>query len=135
MLSCMTTEKNYLVVALAYLFESFREYCSARFEPLTKKIKFKNDYSKKTAVMNTITNYQTAHNGTEILDKYQDIYKKNTVKFKRIDTLYRKLRDFRNDLAHINKSKDFADIKKNISDMIVKTESIYKDDILANIKI
>jgi len=58
------------------------KYDSLTLSQVQFKNKFKNDYSKKTAVMNTITNFQTAYSGTEILDEYQDIYKKIQQSFK-----------------------------------------------------
>lgn len=135
LLSKMTVEKNYLIVAYAYIFESLREYCSFRFEEICKSITFKDDYAKNTAVMNTIANFRRVKFGREILDKHGDIFNNNKADFKRVGKLYDKIRKRRNDLAHINKTKDFEDIKKDLKDLLLQVEMLYVDEVLSKIKL
>jgi len=136
-LSKITLEKNYLIIALAYSFESLREYCSNRFEPLliSKNIRFKSSYVKNMDVMATISNFIPNNKPNKIQQRYPNIYFKNKNIFKRIDNIYQELRVLRNDLAHINQTKEFSDIKQDISKLNFKIESIYKDDILKNIRV
>lgn len=133
-LADMTTDKNYLVVALTYLFESLREYSADRFKPLIEKSDFKNDYLKNTTVMDTISNFKRSGKTNTIQKKYPQIFNKNRSNFSRIKTIYNEIRELRNSLAHINKDKEFEDIKQEINRMIFKTKTLYKDDILKNIK-
>ncbi len=134
-LSKMMIEKNYIIVSLAYIFESLREYCAYRFESLCVGIVFKDDYAKNTAVMNTITNFERAKFGTEILKKYGGIYHKNRNQFQRVERLYNRVRTLRNGLAHINKSREFDDIKKDLNQIIFQVETLYRDEVLSEIKI
>lgn len=133
-LSKLMIEKNYLIVALTYVFESLREYCSFRFEPLCKKIKFKDSYEQNTAVMNTITNFKKSKFRNRIFETYPKIYEHNKAEFKRVAKLYKRVRDLRNDLAHINKTTEFSDIKKDLYSIIFQVETLYKDEILSKIR-
>ena len=132
-LSKITKEKNYLIVSLTYLFESLREYVSLRFKPLLKEINIKNGYETNTAVMDTIGNFQRGNKPNPIQRNYPKLYHKNKSQFQRINAIYKEIRTLRNDLAHINKTKDFADIKQELSKMILKVETIYKDTLLQKI--
>ncbi len=134
-LSKITLEKNYLVVALAYLFEAIREYCSYNFKKHLKEINIKKSYELNTSVMDTITNFKRNYKENQIQKKYKNLYKKNRTNFNRISTIYKEIRDLRNDLAHINYEKNFKDIKQIINGIAFKIETIFKDDILKNIKI
>jgi CRISPR-associated DxTHG motif protein len=135
-LSKITLEKNSLIVALAYSFESLREYAAKRFEPLLKEkqIRFKNSYELNTAVMDTISNFKRGQRDNAIQQKLPQLVDKNRNNFKRVQTIYEELRKLRNDLAHINKNKEFEDIKQDIMKLNFKIETLYKDDILATIK-
>jgi len=134
-LSKITMNKNYLIVALAYIFESLREYCAFRFEKICKQINFRNDYDKNTAVMNTISNFKRAKFGTEILHKHKNIYDKNKTNFKRVNRLYDKVRKLRNDLAHINKNKEFDDIKQDVQKIVYQVEELFNAEILKEINL
>ena len=135
LLAKMTMEKNYLIVALAYIFESLREYCAYQFKEICANIEFKDDYAKNTAVMNTISNFRQAKFGTEILKKYRGIYQKNKSEFKQVRKLYDKIRKRRNALAHINTTSNFEDIKEDLRVIIAKVEQLFNDNLLADIKI
>ncbi len=130
-LSKMMVEKNYLVVSLAYIFESLREYCSFRFEEICSDIEFKDDYQRNDNVMKTIGNFRKEN---MILNRYPSLYHNNKVEFKKVNKLYNKLRKRRNALAHINKNSKFEDIKKDLEDMIVKIEELYNGNSLAYIE-
>lgn len=132
-LAKLTVEKNYIIVAYAYIFESLREYCAYRFKDICSSIKFKDDYAKNQAVMTTIGNVHWVNSGTEILKKHKGIYKKNKIEFKKVQKLYEKIRKRRNALAHINKTKDFEDIKRDLKKIIAKVEALYNAETLKTI--
>lgn len=132
-LAKLTIDKNYLIIALSYLFESFREYCNLRFKPLTKDIKLKKGYVMNTAVMDTISNFKRNGNKNKIQIKYPELYKKNQSRFKRVATVYKEVQSLRNDLAHINQTKSFQDIKIQLNQIAFKIETIYKEDVLKRI--
>ena len=134
-LAKLTIEKNYLIVSLAYIFESFREYCSLRFKGVSKSIKFRNSYDINTSVMDTIGNFRRAGKMNKLQKKYPNIYKDNKSNFKRVSIIYAKVQSLRNDLAHINKIKDFKDIKLMLHQIIFMIEQFYKDDVLKDIKV
>jgi phosphoribosyl 1,2-cyclic phosphodiesterase len=126
----MMVEKNYLVVALAYIFESLREYCSYRFEVVYEGILFKDSYERNDNVMKTIGNYRKEN---KILKQYSNLYKQNKESFKKVNKLYNKLRKRRNALAHINTKSNFEDIKSDLNQMIEKVEKLFNDGLLSNI--
>jgi CRISPR-associated DxTHG motif protein len=130
LLSKMMVEKNYLVVALAYIFESLREYCSYRFEVVYEGILFKDSYERNDNVMKTIGNYRKEN---KILKQYSNLYKQNKESFKKVNKLYNKLRKRRNALAHINTKSNFEDIKSDLNQMIEKVEKLFNDGLLSNI--
>jgi CRISPR-associated DxTHG motif protein len=131
-LSKMMVEKNYLVVSLAYIFESLREYCSYRFEDICADIKFKDDYQRNDNVMKTIGNFRKEN---MILNRYPNLYHLNKVEFKKVNKLYNKLRKRRNALAHINTTSNFEDIKRDLKEMIERVEKLYYSNSLAHINI
>jgi len=131
LLSKLMVEKNYLVIALAYLFESLREYSSYRFEELCESISFKDSYERNDNVMKSIGNYRKEN---KILKKYPNLYKQNKEMFKKVNKLYNKLRKRRNALAHINTKSNFEDIKADLEKMIEKVEKLYNDRLLSKIK-
>ena len=133
-LSRLTKEKNYLIVSLTYLFESLREYVSMRFAPLLRTIKLKKGYDTNTAVMDTISNYHRNGKPNPIQKAYPQLHRLNRTQFQRIDSIYKEIRRLRNDLAHINKTKNFTDIKQLLSEMIFKVETVYNDHLLQNIR-
>jgi hypothetical protein len=132
LLSKITVDKNYLIVALAYLFESLREYCSYQFESICKNIKFKDDYQRNDSVMKLIGNYVGRN---KILSKYPKIYVKNHKKFEEVNRLYNRLRKRRNALAHINKTRDFHDIKNDLQGLISEVEALFNAQALSDIKL
>jgi CRISPR-associated DxTHG motif protein len=131
LLSKLMVEKNYLVIALAYLFESLREYSSYRFEELCESISFKDSYERNDNVMKSIGNYRKEN---KILKRYPNLYKQNKELFKQVNKLYNKLRKRRNALAHINTKSNFEDIKADLEKMIEKVEELYNDGLLREIK-
>lgn len=133
-LSKMTIEKNYLIVSITYIFESLREYCSFRFENITKNIRFRNSYEKNTEVMDTVCNIKRNRKENKIQKKFKYIYEKNRSQFKRVAKVYKEVKDIRNELAHINRDKSFNDIKNQIKDIIVQIENLFADKVLENIR-
>ena len=130
LLGKMTIDKNYLIISLAYLFESYREYCSDKFGDICKDIHFKNTYARNDMVMKSITNYSR---GNKILKKYPHLYYENKSEFTRVNALYTKLRRYRNDLAHINTTEDFPNIKSDVEALITEVEALFNAQILARI--
>ena len=134
-LSQITLDKNYIVVALSYLFESVRGYCVDGFKPILKGVKIKKGYNLDTAVMDTISNFERNGKPNKIQTKYANIYNNNKNNFSRISAIYKEIRTLRNDLAHINYEKDFKDIKQMIHGISFKVETLFKDDVLQKINI
>lgn len=137
-LSRMTVEKNYLVVALAYVFESLRTYSEHCFNQVTKGIRYKDNFAKKQDIMNAILNsdahFKNNKNKNIIYIEHKGFYEKNKSSLDRVGRVYLEIRKLRNQLAHINESKDFEDIKKMVFGYIFKVESIYKDDVLSSLR-
>ncbi len=131
----ITVNKNYIVVALAYIFESFREYCTYKFQPLLKDVKIKQGYQTNTAVMDTISNFKRNGKVNPIQKRYPNLYQDNKMVFKRVSTIYKEIRELRNDLAHINLTKNFDDIKLMLNQIIFKIETIYKEDYLSKLQL
>ncbi len=130
-LSKVTVEKNYLIISLAYIFESLREYCSYRFKDICATFEFENDYVKNDNVMKTIGNFRKDN---LILNRYRGLYHANKEEFKKVNKLYNKLRKRRNALAHINTTSNFEDIKQDLSRIIIQVETLYGDKVLENIR-
>jgi len=133
----MTTEKNYLIVALAYLFESLRTYASDRFKGICEGIKYRDDFARKQDIMNAIINADR-HFKTDdnlIYKKHQGFYDNNKPVLDRVGNVYLEIRKLRNTLAHINEHKEFDDIKKMLYGYIFKVESLYRDDVFKHLKV
>lgn len=127
LLSKLTVEKNYLIVSLAYIFESVREYCSYQFRDVCKTIEFKDDYERNHAVMGTIGGFKKDN---KIVVHHTKIIKLNKQEFRKVNKLYQKIRKRRNDLAHINKTKNFATIKEDLEKIIKDVEALFNSTIL-----
>lgn len=134
-LSKITIDKNYIVVSLAYVFESFREYCTEKFRPLLTGLKIRPGYRTNTAVMDTIGNFHRNGKKNLLQEKYPELYLKNKAKFERVHIIYREVQMLRNDLAHINLTKNFEDTRQMLNNIIFKIETIYKEDTLKYIRI
>ncbi len=132
-LSQITLDKNYIVVALAYLFEAIREYCTYGFSPYLKGISIKKGYELNTVVMDTIGNFKRNGRANKIQKRYPRLYENNKQIFQRIAHIYKEIRVLRNDLAHINYEKDFKDIKQMILKIGFKVEVLFREDVLQKI--
>jgi CRISPR-associated DxTHG motif protein len=134
-LAKLTVTKNYLIVSLAYIFESFREYCVEGFSPVLKQVKLKSGYESNTAVMDTIGNFKRNGNKNKIQKSFPNLYNDNQSIFTRVSSIYKEVRTLRNDLAHINQTKNFGDIKQELNAIIFKIETLYKDEIFRKLQI
>lgn len=132
LLSQLTVEKNYLIVSLAYIFESVREYCAYQFRDVCKTIDFKDDYERNHAVMGVIAGFRKEN---KIIERHKKIYALNKQEFKKVNKLYQKIRKRRNDLAHINKTKNFATIKEDLEKTIEQVEELFNSGVLNRINI
>lgn len=133
LLAKMTTRKNYLIVALTYIFESLRTYSDISFKAVTKDIRYKDQYERKQDIMNAITHAPFALDSNKIYNQDENFYNRHKERLKRVEVTYLKIRKLRNQLAHINETKDFDDIKKMVEDMVSEVEEIYRDDALKDI--
>lgn len=133
LLAKMTTRKNYLIVALTYIFESLRTYSDISFKAVTKDIRYKDQYERKQDIMNAITHAPFALDSNKIYNQDENFYNRHKERLKRVEVTYLKIRKLRNQLAHINETKDFDDIKKMVEDMVSEVEEIYRDDVLKDI--
>jgi len=136
-LSKMTTDKNYLIVALAYVFESLRTYCDNRFTEVCEDIWYKNEFSRKQDIMNAIINADRHNKSNDniIYKKHDDFYVRNKDMLDRVGRIYLEIRKLRNTLAHVNEHKEFADIKQMLNGYVFKVESLYRDDVLSTLKV
>jgi CRISPR-associated DxTHG motif protein len=134
-LAKLTVKKNYLIVSLAYIFESLREYCVEGFTPVLKGVKLKSGYETNTATMDTIGNFMRNGRKNKIQKTFPNLYNDNKSIFARINTIYKDVRTLRNDLAHINQTKEFGNIKQDLNAIIFKIETIYKEELFKKISI
>lgn len=133
-LAKLTAEKNYLIVALAYVFESLRTYCDSQFVPVCKGIKYKDSFARKQDIMDAITYAPYARKSNLIYKKHTDFYIHNKSMLDRVGKIYLQIRKLRNSLTHINEHKEFEDIKQMVFGYILKVESVYRDDVLKHLK-
>ena len=134
-LAQMTADKNYLIVALAYVFESLRTYSDSRFTDVCQGIRYKDDFARKQDIMNAITHAPYALKSNQVYKKHRDFYARNQSKLDRVGRIYLEIRKLRNSLAHINEHKEFEDIKQMVQGYIFKVESVFRDDVLAQLKV
>jgi len=129
-LSKLMFEKNYYLLSITYLFESIRLYSSYSF--------YKNNLISENKWGNEETHYYI---NSEVIyciegrgNKYPNIYDENKNKFNSVLEEYKKLKDLRNDLTHINHKKPQLNIEGKLKELIESIGLLIKDDILKDLK-
>ena len=133
--AALLLEKNYLLLALTYMFEALRSYSSTRFYEnglISKKEWEKNDaYYINQDVVTFITQKRHHHYRENKFDKaYPDLYENNAQVFGKLANLYESLRSKRNHLTHINLEASKYNIELTLKDAFTVLKSIIDEDIL-----
>ena len=131
-------EKNYYLLSLTYLFEAIRLYSSYSF--------FKNrvitnhawnnfdKYKLNSDVMTCLSQKEFGSNyRTTYYDK-NNFYNKNSNVFEDVAKEYKKLRDLRNNLTHINHDASQPNIKMDLRNLLESIGGLIEKDILKKIK-
>lgn len=131
-------EKNYYLLSLTYLFEAIRLYSSYSFyrnHLIGKKVWSSGDkYKVNHEVMYCISQKEF---GTKYRPTYYDknsFYNKNSTIFEAVAKEYKKLRELRNDLTHINYDASQPNIKMDLRKLLESIGELITDDILKEIK-
>jgi len=132
-------EKNYYLISLTYLFEAIRLYATTTFH---KKNIINNYawekfdmYRLNRDVMSTITQKEFEDYRENYYDKnFPSLYSKNATEFETIANEYKKLKDLRNDLTHINHKKSQPNIKGDLYELLKSIGFLIENDILKDLK-
>lgn len=131
-------EKNYYLLSLNYLFEAIRLYASYSFykNKVINNYAWHNidKYKLNSEVMSCISQ-------KEFVDRYNstrydknNFYDKNSVLFESVAQEYRKLRDLRNKLTHINPNESQPNIKMDLRNLLKSIGELIEQDVLKKIK-
>ncbi len=132
-------DKNYYLLSLTYLFEAIRLYSSYSFykNGVINNYAWNNfdKYGLNKDVMSCITQKEF---GEKYKPTYYDknninFYTKNTEAFDKIAIEYKKLKDLRNSLTHINHEESQPNIKSDLRNLINSIEIIISTDVLKKI--
>ena len=131
-------EKNYYLLSLTYLFEAIRLYSSYSF------------YRKALISQRTWENVAMYKINSEVIgcigqkefgDRYRPtrydrdgFYDKNRESFEKIALEYRKLRELRNNLTHINHKESQPNIKMDLRNLLKEVGELIGRDILREIR-
>jgi len=129
-LSRLMFSKNYFLLSITYLFEAIRLYASYAFykNGIIPQSQWENEETHY--FINSDVIYCIGGNG----NKYPNIYSRNSSKFPTVLTEYKKLKELRNDLTHINHKKSQINIKGRLENLIESISLIIGNDILKEIK-
>ena len=123
-------DKNYYLLSITYLFEAIRLYSSYSF--------YKNQIISDIVWQNEETHYYI---NSDVIygmegkgNKYQNIYNKNKSNFDKVVAEYKKLKNLRNNLTHINHKKTQPNIKGSLHSLLQSIGLLIKDDILKDLK-
>jgi len=131
-------EKNYYLLSLTYLFEAVRLYASSSFY----KSGIINNYAWNNIDMYKLNSDVISCIGQkEFGDRYRstrydrnDFYIKNENKFEKVANEYKKLRELRNNLTHINHRESQPNIKMDLRNLLKDIGLLIKDDILKDLE-
>ncbi len=131
--------KNYYLLALTYLFEAIRIYCSYSFykKGLIGKYAWENFdmYRLNSDVINYINQkeYGESYNETYYDKTFPELYSKNNEIFEVVAQVYRDLRKLRNSLTHINPKESQPNIKSDLRKLLKEAKELIKNNILKDI--
>ncbi len=132
-------DKNYYLLSLTYLFEAIRLYASYSFykNGLINNYAWNNfdKYSLNRDVISCITQKEF---GEKYKPTYYDknnanFYTQNSKVFDNIAMEYKKLKDLRNSLTHINHDESQPNIKSDLRKLLESIGGLIKEDILKEI--
>lgn len=136
--AALMLEKNYLLLALTYMFETVRFYSSRAFHNnnLIKKSLWEshNYYRIHQPIMTFITQKTYKRYNKTDYDGSLDLYENNKEAFVKISTIYVAMRDLRNHLTHVNPDETKSDIGKTLKHLHTDIKEIISKDILKIIK-
>jgi CRISPR-associated DxTHG motif protein len=132
--------KNYYLLSLTYLFEAIRLYSTYSFrrKNIINNYAWNNfdRYGLNRDVMSCITQKEF---GDDYKKTYYDknnhnFYEKNRDIFEKIAIEYKKLKELRNSLTHINHKKSQPNIKSDLYNLLGSVGDLIKKDILKDLK-
>ena len=133
-------DKNYYLLSLTYLFEAIRLYASSSFY----KNKIINNYAWNNFdmyglnrdVMSTMTQkeFGDGYRPNFYDRKFPTLYSNNLDKFEKVANEYKKLRELRNNLTHINHKASQPNIKMDLRDLLKEIGDLINRDILKELK-
>ena len=132
--------KNYLLLALTYMYEAIRFYSSRAFykyKLIEKDVWQKgNHYKVNQEVITFITqkDFKGRYNKTNYDRNYPLLFSKNENNFKKISSLYVELRNLRNNLTHINPKETKFSIELRLEKLLLEIKDMFKEDILNELK-
>ena len=128
-LANLMSDKNYYLLSITYLFEAIRLYASHSF--YDKGIITDTQWNaKEMYFINSDVLYCIEGKG----NKFPDIYVKNKDVFDVIFIEYKKLKDLRNNLTHVNHEQEQPNIKANLEALLRSISLLIKNDILKDLK-
>lgn len=133
-------DKNYYLLSLTYLFEAIRLYASYSFYK-NRIISYHawntfDKYGINRDVMSTITQKEF---GDDYRKNYYDrrfpnLYNHNSNVFEKVATEYKKLKNLRNSLTHINHDESQPNIKSDLRKLLESIGEIIRENSLKEIK-
>lgn len=131
-------DKNYYLLSLTYLFEAIRLYASSSFH----KKNIINNYAWDNVDMYKLNSEVMSCIGQkEFGDRYRDtrydknnFYQRNSNTFELISVEYRKLRELRNNLTHINHKESQPNIKNDLRNLLDSIGMLIKNDVLRDLR-
>ncbi len=138
-ISKLMYSKNYLLAALTYLFEGFRNYCRIKFNEkglISSYAKENLDiYSLNQSIVSFISQKTIENYKANYYDKnYPTLYEKNKELFEKLGTTYNELRILRNELTHISTQEHKGDIKQKLQKQLETIQNFIKEDVLKNLQ-
>jgi len=133
-------DKNYYLLSITYLFEAMRLYATYMFynKKIINKYAWDNFdmYGLNSDVMSTITQKEFGDKYRKNFydNKFPNLYTNNSEVFEKIAIEYKKLKDLRNNLTHINHKDNQPNIKGTLYGLIGAIELLIEDDILKDLK-
>ena len=121
-------DKNYYLLSITYLFEAVRLYSTYSF------------YKNEIITEDKWNNDEMFYINSDVIfciqqesNKFPTIYNKNHNLFKKVSDEYKKLKDLRNNLTHINHKKNQPNIKGDLYKLLNNISLLIKNDILKDL--
>jgi len=138
-LAKLMSKKNYYLLSITYLFEAIRLYSTYLFYRNRVIGQYAWDnfdmYGLNRDVMSCICQKEFEDYRPTYYDRNNsNFYGKNSEIFEKIASEYKKLRELRNNLTHINHKESQPNIKKDLEGLLNNIDRLISDNILKNIK-